>query len=543
MNSINELYDGLSAGLPLDVRTDGTLYKISWLSRLWEWITHSKDQRINRLQRLAEKIFLSYEAKAEEPSIQQFEKIYTWLNRKNDYYLYSVKARRERCRPAPLNEKLKEWAIQWKNEQTVLDIRSLTEGDLNRLTSTSEHPEFIQLLEQSDLRNSFFSWILRYKLPPLLFICFPDLTQKLIKSRLHDQLASDEGAHISIDLSSKKVTILCEGNQKINFLNENEPVTLGNKVFTVKQILADFEESEFRPMELRYFPKLKYPDQTLSLEGVCYWPKAKVQTFIDLTQERFWEAIRPVRRYNPEEASQFFKVPLDGKKWGVGVMATQSFKELRFQGNHALLVIGVPMVDGVYTVFPIGKFPTFYHRNASDLIKLVFEYVDAEYIYPDDNIDMHDREHEILSLAVEEKEGESFFYRVRDDWLKTSLFHLGTKNCCHWAEKHFKNICPDCPPLFETDFFDLTLHPKLKPVFKWLKEHKWAHRLLFKAATFWFGAEKKLERKGKTYNLSQIKPWEKEKGFYSAAQLFTRIERVRELLAQSHPAESIRSPS
>lgn len=537
MQTFTDLHDGLIQGYQLDVKSDGNIYKISWLSRLWEWITRSKNKRIDRLQSLAERILLKAESERVEPSVEMTKRIFTYLNRKGDYLIHAMQVRQMNPpSPKELDEKLKAQALEWKKKEEVLDERELTLNDLERLKIASHYPEFLKLINTDEkLRDRFFSWSLRYRLPPLIFIAFPGLTERLIISRLHDQLGSDEGAHLKVDVYAKKVTLLFEGNKEINLLNENETVNLGSHFFTVKQVLADFQESEFRPMALRYFPKLDHPDPKHTTEGVCYWPKAKVATLIDLKKEAFWKDLRPVRRKTPKEASDFFKTPLDGKQWAVGVMATQSFKEPNFRGNHALLVIGVPMEDGIYTIYPIGKFPPFYMRDSKDLIKLMFEYVDAELIYPDDNIDMHDREHVVLGKSCDEKEGILFFNKVRDDWLKPMVFHLGTKNCCHWAEKRFRGFCPNTPPIFKASFFDMTPHPKLKPLFKWIKNKKWIHHVIFNVVSYFLGGtvEKSIEKEGKkkSYSILGTRPWSKDEGFYAAAKLFERIHHLREAIS------------
>lgn len=518
-----------------DVDGKNELYKISWLKRIWIFITRQDSKRVERIQNYCDAILSKLERQVITPSdYEKVKRIYDQLKLKVSPELYALKAPND----VEENADIAEWlnlAYSWKKEQECLDRREISESDIARIKKGASFKGFNELMQDKAYRHEFFTWTLRYRLPAELFICFPGMRKKLSESFLHDELASDEGANLKVDPIARKIEILFESDTWKNLLDQNEQVSLGGIDFTMDQVLFDFAESQYSSQHLRYFPKLSHPDPNHKREGICFWEKHKVMQKIDMTKERFYEDLPPVRRLTAQEVDACFDKPLNGK-WIFGIAIARDSKKLTFAGNHAFLIMGIPMKDGIYSFFPFGKLPNFYPRVRSEFIKLIFEMVDSEIIYPDDNIDRFDREHLIIPIVCDEETGMKAINKIRKDiqkshqGLKKLLFQIGVLNCCHWVEKLAKKVFTNLPDIFGVNLFDLTPSGLSGRIFEWIRPIKWIHPYIITPFVYFMGGLKvrfiEKEDRTKSYSLWQFNSWFKEKGFYSASVLYSRREKL-----------------
>lgn len=518
-----------------DVNKKNQLYRLGWLGKIWITLRREENKRIERIQTYCDTILSNLEIHPlSETEFIQIKQVYEKLNLRVSPELYALKAPFDREENTDIEEWLK-MAESWKKEQECLDFREISESDRKRIKDGAQFKGFKTWMQDKAYRHEFFTWTLRYRLSAELFICFPGLKKKLSQSYLHDQLASDEGANVKVDAIARKVDVLFEGAVWKNLLDENEHITLGGIDFSMSQVLDDFAESQFKAMHLRYFPKLAHPDLNHKKEGICFFEKNKIMQTLDLMQERFYEALPPVRRMTAQEVDAFFDKPLNGK-WIFGIACARDSKTIAFTGNHAFLILGIPMKDGIYSFFPFGKLPIFYPRKLTEFKKLAFEMIDSEIIYPDDNIDRFEREHLIFPIVCDEETGMKALNKIRKDIQKSHhgekklLFQIGAMNCCHWVEKIAKKVFPNLPDLFGINFFDMNPSGLTGKVFRWIRPFKIMHPYLITPFVYFLGgAEVRIiekEDRLKSYSLWQFKSWIKENGFFSASNLYPRREKL-----------------
>lgn len=528
-------FQNVSSDVVYDVNVKKELYQINRLKRLWILLTRQDSKRIERIQAFCDEKLAQREVDPlSQDEFEQVKTLYDKLKLKVSPELYSLKAPFEEEEIADLSE-WEKLALDWKKSQECLDRRELSESDLKRLKKAASYKGFESLMQDEAYRNDFFNWTLRYRLPADLFICFPGMRKKLTESWLHDQLASDEGSNIKIDPMARKVEILFENDTWKNLLDPHEHISLGGIDFTMSQVLHDFAESQFSSQHLRYFPKLNPPDPIHKTEGITFWEKHKVMQKLDLTKDRFYEELPPVRRMTAQEVDACFDKPLNGK-WIFGIAAARDTKKMTFSGNHAFLILGIPMKDGNYSFYPFGKLPVIYPRNISEFLKLIFEMVFSEIIYPDDNIDRFEREHLIIPIVCDEETGMNALNKIRKDLQKSHsgakklLFHIGVLNCCHWVEKLAKKVFINLTDLFGVNLFDLSPSGFAGHIFSWIRPHKWIQPYIITPFVYFMGGRNiqfidKDDRR-KSYSLWEFNSWFKEKGFYSASVLYSRKEKI-----------------
>lgn len=523
-----EALKGVRSDTLYDVGKKG-LTRVGWLERIWLLLSRTDSRRIERMQRFADTLLSENEHEPVRPGdYEKVKALYDKLKLKVSPELYALKA------PFDSGEaELEPWVQlgrEWKEAQACLDRREMSGSDIERIRKGASFAGFQELMQDSVIRHEFFNWTLRYRLPAELFICFPALRKKLSESYLHDQFASDEGANIRIDALARKAEVLFETDTWKNLLDKNTSISLGGIDFTMNKVLEDFAESQYSSQHLRYFPKLANPDPNHKREGICFWEKHKVMHTIDLSKEHFYEELPPVRRLTAQEVASGFDKPLNGK-WIFGIAVARDTKTETFSGNHAFLIMGIPMKDGLYSFFPFGKLPTFYPKTFSEFIKLMFGVVPSEIIYPDDNIDRFEREHLIIPIVCDEATGMTALNKIKKDILKsangsrTLFFQIAALNCCHWVEKLAKKVFDKLPDLFGIDFFDLKPAGFTGRIFDVIRPYKSFHPYLITPFVYFLSGETQHSGK-KSYSILALAPWLKERGFFSASILFSRREKL-----------------
>jgi hypothetical protein len=429
-------------------------------------------------------------------------------------------------------------AAEWKLDQKILDDREFSPEDVSNLNSLKFMKGFVDLLSDEDLKERFFSWTLRYKMPAHLFALCPGLTERLIESTLHDQMEADRASHLIINPNENglEVSLRLQGGRKVSLLDESAQAHFpSGKIYTVKQIFEAFKNRDFENCPLRYFPKVYKPYR--DFQGLSEWALDNVPQIVNLHEEDSYKTLPPVIQKTRAEASRYFKLPCDGHNWVVSICSKRSSLKKVINGSHTFLEIAIPDEDGIYTVYPIGKFPKTYpgpitglvsfFKSVKGWIVLLFQVQPGRLHYPDDNCNYIHRGSTRSAVIVDRAAGKKFYRSVVKDWVKNDLlFQLGAYNCGSWASKKFTHHFPgSLLPSLKMDFFEIEMEGAIQSAFNFLRTKKNLKRRLVKTISWIMGGGKTLpttHKNGRVEHISLMKlaPWDKEKGFDASCQMF-----------------------
>lgn len=394
-------------------------------------------------------------------------------------------------------DRLKELAQEWKTSREVLDVRELTQKDLDNLDEVHRNVEFMQMLEDEDFRSKFFDWTLRFQLSSYVFVGFPHLCGKLIEANMHHTLSADQNRLLNLHHTDQglDVTLQFDGNQHISLLDDTQQITFpsGNSM-TVGEMFQNFKDRSIKVTTLRYFPALDYLSEEESLHrGVCEWHTVDDSIKIAKQGGDYWKNLPPYKRISVEEATRYSGVPCDGTNWVVGAAATRSSVKPILTGNHTHVIIFIPSDDGTYyDLYPIGKFPDKYPKNFLDTLKTLFLPFGATLVYPDDNPEYLDREHICQGISCDAMKGREVMEWVRKDWLtsyKRHVFMFVTHNCATWVKELIEDNFPDNPLVTALDVELKEIEPEgpIGLLFKAFRKYPSLEPKIIKTLGYMFG--------------------------------------------------------
>lgn len=335
-------------------------------------------------------------------------------------------------------------AIQWKKAQELVEDVRLTGSDHELLAETATYAEFIALLKDDrDLRDSFFVWTLRDRLPVSVFIQYPALQQKLVECALHGRISRVGPQQLRIQLhelsaaiAEKVVTLPFEGKE-ISLLDESASINLqGNYILTVKEFFEIFRNKENAIGNLEF---LQNGVTNWNAHLLAWWD-ADSCTYcnIDLSRSGWWQELPATEVLTKEQATQRYGVDLDGVQWNIAACATRSRRTLAPIGSHAFFEIAVPMADHHYTVFSFGKFALKWATTAWENLVAFTDNHEATIAYPDENIFFTNRQHARRSFVVTPEVGMSVMDAIGRDMLNarygTLIYQWEGDNCAKWIQ-------------------------------------------------------------------------------------------------------------
>lgn len=335
-------------------------------------------------------------------------------------------------------------AIQWKKSQELVDDVRLSGSDHVLLAEAAAYPEFVALLKDDrDLRDSFFIWTLRDRLPVSVFVQYPALQQKLVEcalpgriSRVGPQQLRIQLRDLSAGIAEKVVTLPFEGKE-ISLLDESASVTLrGNYILTIKEVFEIFRNKKNAIGNLEF---LHNGVTNWNAHLLAWWDAdSRTHRTIDLGSSGWWQQLPATEVLSKEQAAERYGVDLDGVQWNIAACATRSRRTLAPIGSHAFFEIAVPMADTRYTVFSFGKFALKWATTAWENLVAFTDNHEATIAYPDENIFFTNRQHARRSFVVTPEVGMSVMEAIRRDMLNarygTLIYQWEGDNCAKWIQ-------------------------------------------------------------------------------------------------------------
>lgn len=350
---------------------------------------------------------------------------------------------------ASLVDALSARAFAWKARHPAFTEKTLDAADLNRLTEASRYPAFVnQLLLNRALEDAFFRWILRDHVDVPVFIEFPALRQRLLSSYLTPRIGRFGGGLARIqksdhDQSLRKIVTLPFEGHEVNILDEQRVVTLkGNYRMTIREVFAIFAAKMERVGDLEFFSS-----------GIANWNShllgwwdadERRYNVVDVNRPAWWKELPFLETLPLNKAKEIYGDHLDGKEWTLAVNATRTTRTLSPDASHAFIELVVPMVDGMYAVYALGKFATTYAGSVFDSLKLFTATLKATIAYPDENIFYTHRQHVRRNFTLSPVEGMRYFESIRKDIIRARsgslTYQCESENCAKWIQDNMEEL-------------------------------------------------------------------------------------------------------
>lgn len=422
----------------------------------------------------------------------------------------------------PFLKALKKKASAWKKRQLCCNGEDLNQRDLESLKEIACYSKLSEfLLSKSFYLTLFFKWSLINPLSPRIFAEFPALTEEIDNSNLKPRIGTygGNGLKYTEEQGFKDVTLLFEG-KPVSILNRKRKVELSHHlVLTIDEVFKQFQRKNFVEGNLTYFE-----------DGVTNWdphemgPRngltGKVER-IDLNRSDFYKQLRERKSFTKEEASQYFRIPCDGKNWVLTVVATRRDCRLDTFGGHAYYRLLIPNGDGTYFyTHGFGKFAKRYPQNGRESKGMLAQPVEATMEYPDNNEIYTQRQRKEFHYSMTEENGKGFLESVRQDilnaWRGNLAFQILVENCTDSVvEKMGKYVGVKESKLFDVEFMKLQPRGFLGALAKILRRAPfWFSTLFFYCFLFFLGGHKKMilvdsENRRREVSVFKTPPWKK----------------------------------
>lgn len=400
-------------------------------------------------------------------------------------------------------EKLVELASAWKQQQSILFDKVISERERRALAEAAQYPEFVKLLFQdADLKTDFMLWVIQDKNAAGPFIQYPALQQKIVDCNLNGRIGRTGGTALRIkkemqaDGSLLKVLTLPFEGKELNILNEKLSFTFrGNYTLTIKEIFNIFKNKKNRIGNLEF---LKGGITNWNNHRLGWWDADKqIYQTIDLSKTNWWSQLPIFEILTKQEAQHKYGWHLDGIRWNAAATASRGSPSLDFERSHAYLEIAIPLSDGKhYAIYDFGKFADEFPSSPFESLSMLCLNVHATIAYPDENIFYSHRQHAHHSFCMDPAEGIKLFSLIKKDILlsreKNFIYQIESENCAKWSQELLIEVLgPRVPNLFKMPLLQTEPIGYIAKIFDLIK--KLPEKLQTKVLTFLhlpFGAAK-----------------------------------------------------
>lgn len=350
-----------------------------------------------------------------------------------------------------LVKRLMDLSSAWKKDQKIFWNVDFQPMELRRLEEAASYTEFVKMLfEDKEIREDFFSWVLRDGLPIAPYIQYPALCQKISSNnmrgrigRMGENLLKVKLIRLSCDpINLQKVVTLPFEGREISILDESLTVSFrGGYSLKLKQIFNVFKNKATDLGNLEIFAQ-----GIINWNSNClgWWSHdLKAYVLVDLDREDWWRELPILEVLTQGEASQRYGVKLDGKKWSLAAKSARESLNLDYERCHAYIEMAIPEKEGeYYIVYTFGKAILDLPRNSWHRFFLFSTYVPATIVYPDETMFFSHRQQIGYTFELEEKEGMTMMNAFREDIRRSRngnmVFQIEAENCGKWIQVHLE---------------------------------------------------------------------------------------------------------
>lgn len=340
-------------------------------------------------------------------------------------------------------------ATTWKKEKKLFWDPELTPLDVIQIERTTRYRAFSRLIfENVNLREAFFEWMLRDRLPATVFIEYPALVSTINDNLLNGRIGTVGGDRLKIQKILKNhellkvVTLPFEGRE-ISILDRRQKIHLrGGFTLTIDEIFKLFKDKPRRFVDVEYFAHgiANWNAQHL---GYCI-PSQKRYKTINLEQAEWWRQLPPLEIISWEEAKGRYGSWVSGLNWIASAKASRHHLNLNYEKCHAYFEIAIPTKDGSYHIYDFGKFARMFPYGVVDNMRMFTITTPATIAYPDENIYHTTRQHVGYAFELHHYQGLILMEELRQDILRARsgnmVFQIEAENCGHWIQTHLEEL-------------------------------------------------------------------------------------------------------
>ena len=366
-----------------------------------------------------------------------------------------------------LQKKLFKTAARWVDKQHVLSDNMLSFADWDKLRVIAQYKDFVSLIMKfPQLRDELFQWVIRDHLDPEIFIQFPGLKERIVKSNLHGRLGYYSGKHLNIrEKNDRKIVTMFFKGREVNILDDDLEVEFReNLKMTVGEVFHVFEKKDTNAGNLEHME-----------EGIVNWNvhewgryNAEKQEMkkVDFELRKWWNQLPVFETLSLVEAQERYGNQLDGYIWTVASRATRTEATMNTLGTHAFLEIVIPTEDGNgYRVYPMGKYAigvpmTF---NAIEGMGYMCQMAPATIAYLDENVFYSHRQQTHYAFPITPDQGLDLMELIQENMIdsreKNFVYQIETENCAKWVQETLVSILGEdkVPNLFKISYLDVEL--------------------------------------------------------------------------------------
>lgn len=355
-------------------------------------------------------------------------------------------------------------ALEWKLKEDVIREKNLSHLEIEKLLQTARYPAFVKMLlnDKGTLKKLFFTWTLRDKNNPLLFILFPHLQEKFQECNMSSRLGRIGGSKLKIikeiipeeNRKQKIVTLPFEG-QDFNILDDEAQVSLrGNWKPTVGEIFAIFKNKSRAAGNVEFFAS----GITNWNSYLWSWWDAEKEEYceVDLLQKEWWNQLPLFEVISCEQAQKRYGTHMNGTLWNAAATSTRGTTTLNYDLSHTYLELAIPLPGKNYGIYDFGKVAKQFSTTLLEQLQLVCQNLYATIAYPDENVFYSHRQHAYHSFPMTPTEGLALLNRIRRDMVlgraENFVYQIETDNCAKWVHDHIEAVLEKetIPNLYKT---------------------------------------------------------------------------------------------
>jgi hypothetical protein len=388
--------------------------------------------------------------------------------------LIALKYRIEKGEKGP-GEELVDKGDNWKRQQKLLWNKGLTELEKDALYKASTYREFLPLLNNPEVFESFMHWVVRDHLPHQIFIEYPYIVDLINSHLLNGRIGTVSGNHLKIQRlgSYKTVTLPFEGKET-EILDLEKVIHLrGGLSLTIKEIFGMFRDKPKKFVDVEYFAQgvMNWNAQHMGY----YIAEKNAYEAIDIYTSEWWKQLPPLEILTKEESQSRYGDYINGNNWAIGVKASREYLNLSYEKCHAYLEIAIPNRDHSYNIYEFGKFSRIFPYGVFESLTMFTLTTPATIAYPDENIYHTARQQVGYSFGMNHFQGLILMDELKQDIIEgrtgNMVFQVETENCGKWIQTHVEDVLgkENVPNLFRVHLLQSDAKGFVGAIFKFLR--------------------------------------------------------------------------
>jgi hypothetical protein len=345
--------------------------------------------------------------------------------------------------------KAKEEGEAYKRGEKLFWNQGLNKQNHLYLERAARFPVFLShVLNHPELKQAFFEWILRDRLPPEPYIEFPGLCEEIITHLLTGRIGTLGGDKLKVQKFKKEhalvkvLTLPFEGRDTSLLDMQHKIHFRGGYTLSIQDVFTLFKDKPRRFVDVEYFAQ---GVMNWNAQHLGYWiPKEERYSVINLDQDAWWRQLPPLEIMTIEEARERYGSWVSGLNWAVAAKAARQHCNLNVEKCHAYLEIAVPFRDGSYYVYDFGKFARHFPYGVVDNMRMFTITTPATIAYPDENIYHTARQQAGYAFEMNHYQGLILMEEIRQDIERARsgnmIFQIEAENCAYWIQTHLEEI-------------------------------------------------------------------------------------------------------